>query len=75
MATSPKSRTEFWLGKFAANQHRDASVTAELEKAGWRVVVIWECETRKPELLAAVMAERILGEGGEPTDRPALRRQ
>lgn len=50
-------------------------VTTELENAGWRVVVIWECETRKPELLAAVIAERILGEDDEPTDRPALRRQ
>jgi DNA mismatch endonuclease (patch repair protein) len=44
--TSPKTNTAFWLAKFAANVERDARKGAELEALGWRVIVIWECETK-----------------------------
>jgi len=40
----PKSRLNFWLKKFKRNVQRDAVVKAELEAAGWRTLVIWECE-------------------------------
>lgn len=33
------------------NVERDARKTAELRALGWRVEVIWECETRKADLL------------------------
>jgi DNA mismatch endonuclease (patch repair protein) len=39
----PKTRTEWWTEKFKRNKARDAAVRAELEAAGWRVFVIWEC--------------------------------
>jgi DNA mismatch endonuclease (patch repair protein) len=41
----PKSNTAFWQKKFEANVERDRLAKEELEKTGWRVVVIWECET------------------------------
>jgi DNA mismatch endonuclease (patch repair protein) len=41
---APKSRTEFWDTKFAQNVTRDARVMLELKSAGWRALVIWECE-------------------------------
>lgn len=41
----PKSRTEYWHEKLAANSARDQRATRELEALGWRVAVIWECET------------------------------
>ena len=44
MATSPKSNVPFWLGKFEKNIARDNRVTTSLEEAGWRVLVVWECE-------------------------------
>jgi len=34
------------LPKLARNQERDAENEGALRAAGWRVVVIWECETR-----------------------------
>lgn len=40
----PKSRQPFWAEKFAGNVERDARTRAELERAGWRVIVVWECE-------------------------------
>jgi G:T-mismatch repair DNA endonuclease (very short patch repair protein) len=35
-------------------------VLAELETLGWKVHVIWECETKRPALLANRLAEIFL---------------
>lgn len=43
--STPKTRTEFWSAKFRANCARDAKATSALSRAGWNVVVVWECET------------------------------
>jgi DNA mismatch endonuclease (patch repair protein) len=45
-AYTPKSRVEFWQNKFETNQVRDRSKRRELFELGWRVLVVWECETR-----------------------------
>jgi DNA mismatch endonuclease (patch repair protein) len=50
--TTPKTNTDYWLPKLAENEARDAKVIAGLKAAGWRVRVIWECETEHPEELA-----------------------
>ena len=42
--TTPSTNTAFWLEKFDKNIKNDAKHKAELEKAGWKVVVLWECE-------------------------------
>ncbi|WP_375568022.1 very short patch repair endonuclease [Ahrensia marina] len=42
----PKSNTDFWNKKFESNVARDRRVREELKQMGWRVMVIWECETR-----------------------------
>jgi DNA mismatch endonuclease, patch repair protein len=46
----PESRKEFWAGKFASNVRRDLRILRELESLGWRVLIIWECETRSTKL-------------------------
>jgi len=43
-ATTPKTRTEWWLEKFAKNVANDLKKRSALEAAGWRVIVVWECE-------------------------------
>ena len=50
-AYTPKSRVDFWQTKFRRNVERHQEVEAELEELGWRVVVIWECETASEEQL------------------------
>lgn len=47
----PKSRVDFWQTKFRRNVERHEEVTTDLEELGWRVVVIWECETASEEQL------------------------
>lgn len=56
-ATTPATRRAFWESKFAANVARDQRKAAGCEDAGWRVLTIWECETRQPERLAALVSE------------------
>lgn len=50
-ASTPKTRQDYWLPKFDANVERDAHKEAQLRELGWRVLVIWECETRNLEAL------------------------
>lgn len=52
-STSPKSNEAFWEAKFAANVERDARKARELDALGWRVLVVWSCETRDLDRLAA----------------------
>ncbi|MXW40845.1 MAG: DNA mismatch endonuclease Vsr [Synechococcus sp. SB0668_bin_15] len=44
-ASIPKSRTDFWMTKLAANVARDRRQEAALQALGWQVLVIWGCET------------------------------
>lgn len=44
LARMPKSRLEFWGPKLKANRERDIRTKAELERLGWTVLEIWECE-------------------------------
>lgn len=44
-ATTPATNAAFWKDKFAGNARRDKAKTGQLERQGWTVLVIWECET------------------------------
>ena len=44
----PKSNSDFWKTKILKNIERDKSDFLRLEKLGWRVIVVWECELKKP---------------------------
>lgn len=47
----PKSNTAYWEAKLARNVERDMAVQDALRKSGWRVLVIWECETNDVKAL------------------------
>jgi len=55
-AYNPKSRIDFWQKKFKSNVERDKKNRMELEKLGWNVKVIWECETKEIEVLQRTIA-------------------
>lgn len=46
-ARVPSTRTEFWRTKLVANRERDARVVEGLTAAGWRVLVVWQCEIKQ----------------------------
>jgi DNA mismatch endonuclease, patch repair protein len=43
-AYTPKSRIDFWRHKFSENVSRDHRTEVRLREAGWRAIVVWECE-------------------------------
>ena len=53
----PKSRPGYWGPKLDGNLTRDARRQAELEAAGWKVLVVWECRTRDTDALAAALID------------------
>ena len=50
-ASTPGTRQVFWQAKFDRNIERDGRNEAELTAAGWRVLVVWECETKNVDEL------------------------
>jgi len=50
-AYTPKSRIDFWEEKFTRNIERDQEVKGELETMNWKVLTVWECETRDVQSL------------------------
>jgi DNA mismatch endonuclease (patch repair protein) len=60
----PVHNRTFWLKKLAANQERDVKRQRQLEALGWKVIVIWECETTSDHgLREAVFARLGAGPG------------
>jgi DNA mismatch endonuclease (patch repair protein) len=59
-ATTPKTRAKFWRAKFAANVRRDRQVLSSLRRLGWKVLVVWECQTFEREPLTRRL-DRFLG--------------
>src|SRR6267378_7844160 len=49
LARLPKSKLGFWLPKLTNNRQRDVRNIARLRRAGWKVKVIWECETKSAD--------------------------
>jgi DNA mismatch endonuclease (patch repair protein) len=41
----PKTRQEFWVPKLAGNAARDRRNLAALGAAGWKTMVVWECQS------------------------------
>jgi DNA mismatch endonuclease, patch repair protein len=46
---APKSRVAFWSRKFQRNVARDSVVAKTLRRAGWKSLIVWECQLRKPD--------------------------
>lgn len=43
----PKTRIEWWKNKIKDTKRRDKNNKLALEKEGWNVIVIWECDLKK----------------------------
>ena len=50
-ATIPDTNKEFWERKISANKARDQKNIFDLEKLGYRCLVIWQCELKDKNLL------------------------
>jgi len=60
MAYMPKSRIDFWKAKFDCNVTRDQEVLNQLKALGWKVLVVWECETKDTVNLSKSLSKRLV---------------
>jgi DNA mismatch endonuclease (patch repair protein) len=56
-AYSPKSNPDFWQKKFQENVRRDERKEEELRRSGWRVFIIWECQTRDEDAMVRLIQD------------------
>jgi DNA mismatch endonuclease (patch repair protein) len=68
-ATIPKANEAFWRDKFETNRRRDAKAIRSLRREGFRVMIVWECDTREVARLALRLA-KVLGATHADTDAP-----
>ena len=73
----PSTNTDYWLPKLARNVQRDRATRASLQKEGWQVLVVWECQTRAPAGLPEVLSRFLQSslQGQEPDGMPSSRRE
>jgi DNA mismatch endonuclease, patch repair protein len=71
--TTPTNNREFWVRKLSSNATRDRMHARALGKLGWRVMVVWECETEGPggadnvqRRLTALLERKACRDEGEP---------
>ena len=53
--TTPTNRRAWWLKKLEGNAARDQLHQRALRRLGWRTLVLWECETEKPNQLERII--------------------
>lgn len=78
IATMPASNVDFWQEKFRKNVERDAVNAAKLEKLGWNLIVVWECELKKDGFLSALpgrITEFKREHNNEPFSEPSFPRE
>lgn len=47
---TPQTNSAFWSEKRSATVQRDRRNLAALRHLGWRVLVVWECQVKDPQL-------------------------
>lgn len=55
----PKTNSNYWELKFEKNLARDKNNLQELQRLGWQVVVIWECELKNKDMITKKINELI----------------
>ncbi len=57
LSRMPKSRQDFWIPKLNANKARDKANYERLQREGWRVRLVWECQLNDKEKLEKQLGE------------------
>jgi len=60
-ARAPRENAEYWVNKIARNKARDARNLADLDRLGWRTLVVYECALKHPDALRKRLAAALAG--------------
>lgn len=55
--SKPGTNREFWEKKLTDNIQRDERNEVELKKLGWKVLIIWECQTKSEQKLSSQLIQ------------------
>lgn len=58
----PKTNENFWNNKLDGNIERDKRYNLELRRMGWKVLIVWECETKNPKKLLGMLERFLYGD-------------
>ncbi len=50
----PSSNDEYWKPKILKNVERDKENRKKLEQAGWRVLIVWECQLKRKDFISTM---------------------
>lgn len=50
-STIPKTNREYWLPKLKRNIEKQTEDFRKLKKEGWKIAVVWECQTKNQNKL------------------------
>ena len=53
----PSTNADFWMKKFKQNIERDKQNEEKMRLLGWRLIVVWECETEKKKFPPKALAD------------------
>ena len=51
-AYNPKTHVQFWRKKFKDNVVRQKAIINKLNNLGWKVKIVWECETSRENYIS-----------------------
>ena len=54
---TPRTNAEFWQKKRLSNVERDRKNITALKETGWEVLIVWECQTKTPDILPQYITE------------------
>ena len=57
----PISNRKYWLAKIARNKARDAENITLLKRLGWRVFIVWECQTNQMQTMSNALDDMRAG--------------
>src|SRR5665213_1206916 len=55
-----KSNQDYWLPKMEKKLLRDVEVKEKMEKLGWDVIIVWECELKKGLGVLDLVCQKLL---------------
>ena len=58
-SVQPKTNQKFWKEKRQRTVERDRENSRKIEKLGWRYLVLWECQTKDVDVLAALIKKAL----------------
>ena len=62
----PKTNLEYWAPKLKRNRQRDAENKEKLKALGWKLIVIWECQTYSLKKIEERLRKVMKSVSGQP---------